>query len=1614
MSEIVSRHLTQGEIALARTVYGDTIDYSSVIVSNGKYLPFQGNNYAVSPNGEIYFADTYYDDFSTENLNAKAHFIHEMGHVYQHDSGINVTVRGLAVQVPHLLGAVDAYDFRSVMRSGVPFHEWTIEQQASYYQEYFYQREYNRITGHDDIRDRNQDGKIDHPVSINELEAVDDLRLFPTNHQAGIDVFGSIGRILGTQLANILLEDESQFTRVLGGTLLGTVTENLSEVISSVGFDAFNGRQFNFGNALSSAIDEQLGNVDAEFKAGLVSAMSALFVSELGEKLGLDGFGAELFGVTAGTYTGSIADQLLATGNPNFTGVDWTAPFANITGVWGTFFGSQLANEILPADTVAGSVGGTLGSLVGTSWGGSYLGGLFGNSLGAIGNFLIPGVGSFIGTLLGTFLGDLFGDEPEPGASFLMFAEQQGENIIPGVLDYYLYATAQDGFPSDYTQALGEAVIDLSREYMSNIGAFDMANANIDNFSLPPIYQNNDPHDLGSNPLIRVLQRMNIDAANGDNLRFYVNGREVNSAEAMVDGAVTDFLRDSQPIGGNIFLKRAIANSAGDTSLTLSAAMATAAEYERYLEDKEAINALIAASPDSAFSGAWVYTLAGAEELRLSRVNQTDFNGGLGGLLNSLIEAGVAVDPTNATVQRGANGRVLVNVRVDDAESIPSYIDLFANNVQVTETANGAVIQFIYGNNMAPVGYKNLASSTAISGTNRYDVAGESNGRDLWIAADNRNYNFTDRGTHTIRVGAREIESSDDILIARGGHDRINAGTGWDWIDGGGGRDTLHGGNQDDTIFGGGGNDLIYGGHQMDYLEGGAGADTIFGTAQGDSGDQLDPLYHATDYATAGYTRSNAAVHINLGAGTASGGHATGDRLHHIINLVGSNHNDVLIGSGIANWLEGGAGADTLNGGNDTVVPPGESAVPPDFASYFHAHEGVTASLANSNANTGDAEGDIYWRIEGLEGSNFDDLLIGDENNNFLMGMAGDDILIVGPGQDSVRGGFGFDVMSYRHQSSGIKINLGNWSASSAVVRNDVRNENDIEGYEGTNHNDTLLGSGTGDVLIGRAGNDNINGRAGNDALIGDAGHDSLNGGAGADTMNGGSGNDIYWVDNIDDMLIETSDGGRDRINSSIGIDLNRRNDAYADVEHITLTGTKNLKALGSATNNHLVGNNGANFLSGRDGNDLIQGNGGQDSLLGGSGNDRLFGNAGNDILIGGTGADQFNGGGGSDQASYKDATSGVRADLAAPGTNTGEARGDTYVSIEQLIGSNHADNLRGNGGANTIAGANGNDMLYGHNGNDVLKGQNSNDILIGGNGADRLDGGTGIDRASYEDATNRVTADLQNAARNTGIAKGDKYTSIEHLQGSNHNDDLRGNGGNNTIWGRTGNDAIRGQGGNDVLIGDAGNDILIGGAGADTLNGGAGIDTLSYATATTAISIGLWDNSASRGEAAGDVISNFENVTGGAGNDLLSGNSANNLLQGGAGSDTLHGGAGTDRLIGGGGKDILHGGAGDDVRDVFIFQSAGQSTRGAARDVIFDFASGLDDINLAQIDADNTAAGNQAFAWSGATARAHGIWTVQVGDHRLVRGDVNGDRNFDFEIEVRDIARLAADDFIF
>jgi len=93
--KVVVRSLTAGEIAMATQVFKDAIDYSKVRVHAETYIPFQDEDTAVTPNGEIYFhPKRFKDDFSQEANSEKHWLIHEMTHVWQYQLGYPVAGRG--------------------------------------------------------------------------------------------------------------------------------------------------------------------------------------------------------------------------------------------------------------------------------------------------------------------------------------------------------------------------------------------------------------------------------------------------------------------------------------------------------------------------------------------------------------------------------------------------------------------------------------------------------------------------------------------------------------------------------------------------------------------------------------------------------------------------------------------------------------------------------------------------------------------------------------------------------------------------------------------------------------------------------------------------------------------------------------------------------------------------------------------------------------------------------------------------------------------------------------------------------------------------------------------------------------------------------------------------------------------------------------------------------------------------------------------------------------------------------------------------------------------------------------------------------------------------------
>jgi len=294
----------------------------------------------------------------------------------------------------------------------------------------------------------------------------------------------------------------------------------------------------------------------------------------------------------------------------------------------------------------------------------------------------------------------------------------------------------------------------------------------------------------------------------------------------------------------------------------------------------------------------------------------------------------------------------------------------------------------------------------------------------------------------------------------------------------------LRGTRRDDTLIGNGGDDTLNGRQGNDRLFGNAGDDVLRG---GPGADRLDGGL-GEDWAD--YRNATGAVSVNLVNRLLNTGEAAGDRFFSIERIRGSQFADTLTGNSRGNVLEGLDGGDVLDGGGGF-----------DFARYKGAPAGVTASLENPSINSGHAAGDSYVSIEGLQGSDFADTLIGDAGRNILIG---------GRGADALDGRDGFDFARYHlgDVTRGVTANLAN----AALNRGDAAGDTytSIEGLIGTRFRDRLTGDDQANSLRGEEGNDVLSGGLGNDTCSGGVGNEVINGGEGNDRLSGGQGRDDF------------------------------------------------------------------------------------------------------------------------------------------------------------------------------------------------------------------------------------------------------------------------------------------------------------------------------------------------------------------------------------------------------------------------------------------------------------------------------------------------------------------------
>ncbi|MDD5229242.1 MAG: hypothetical protein PHD53_10590, partial [Methylococcales bacterium] len=311
--------------------------------------------------------------------------------------------------------------------------------------------------------------------------------------------------------------------------------------------------------------------------------------------------------------------------------------------------------------------------------------------------------------------------------------------------------------------------------------------------------------------------------------------------------------------------------------------------------------------------------------------------------------------------------------------------------------------------------------------------------------------------------------------------------------------------------------------------------------------------------------------------------------------LIGADKNDDLSGLAGADTLLGYAGNDLLDGGagND--------------------------SLDGGNGNDELSGGDGNDKLLGGSGN---DLLDSGKGNDTIVGDLGNDTLIGGAGVDNMTGGDGNDYY-YVDNAKDIVIETNKnaktggsdtvESTANYVLGDNIENLV-LKDVQGKGNSGT--GNADNNTITGSIGDNILKGMAGNDKLIGGKGADTLDGGLGMDTLTGGDDNDTYYMNNLQDKIVETKTGGEeDQIIASINFDLS----TSPNVEMLTLSGANAKEGTGDEFNNLLQeidGGKTANVFDGGAGNDTINGEGGNDTITGGDGNDIIDGGDGEDVAV--------------------------------------------------------------------------------------------------------------------------------------------------------------------------------------------------------------------------------------------------------------------------------------------------------------------------------------------------------------------------------------------------------------
>ncbi|MDX6254344.1 MAG: hypothetical protein QOJ11_678 [Frankiales bacterium] len=668
---------------------------------------------------------------------------------------------------------------------------------------------------------------------------------------------------------------------------------------------------------------------------------------------------------------------------------------------------------------------------------------------------------------------------------------------------------------------------------------------------------------------------------------------------------------------------------------------------------------------------------------------------------------------------------------------------------------------------------------------------------------------------------------------------------------------TLVGGGGTDRIFGGDGNSLIYGDHDT-FTDGtGTHADTCSGPGSGPGIDQSDaPAEHPV---TSGDVANRDAADLIIGGNGVDNVNAGGGD-----DYAYTNGGDDLVCAGAGDdHVYAGGGADTVFGGTGGDVLQGDAD-----ADHLYGNAGNDTVYGNAGADV-------------VEGNDDVDTLFGGEGNDLVLG--GTTTAGRPDSGDTLYGDSGLDVL--------IGDN-GTGDGSGAGVVFDLADTGTALGgadhvYGGADA-DHAYGGLAADFVYGGDGNDHLEGNGGADTVYGEAGADDLIGGSSqtpgltsakdasgypdtGDTLSGGTGDDVVSGDNA--VITPTATlAATDPVLKGRGMTVGR---------HVTLLDLGYAPVAGTSGNDTITGGDQGDALFGQGGSDTVHGDAGDDYVEGGQGADPLFGDAGQDDIVGGSSvaesgsgqatAGQLDAGdtiAGGDDADVVLADNGlVTRDpaLAPSGLTTHRSNSDVVGSAAVVTRSIQPYDL----GDTPTAGTSGADYVTGDAGSDVVLGQSGNDRILGGADGDYAEGGPGRD----------------------------------WIQGDGGDDDLVG--GSSTLLGADSGVTTQGQPDTgDVIFGGTGDDLVTGDNAVVSRAGTVNPLTVrvgSQPTLETPRSLRLLDLSWSNGYLGAPTrpVAGDDQLSGGAGVDVVLGQDGNDQISGGAGDDYAEGNGGHDTLYG-------------------------------------------------------------------------------------------------------------------